>query len=104
MVYTNNIKIRDCDIPLITDFLEQLIGEDVETCRLRAMEEGFIYLDAWDNKVGFVKENENENYILTLNFKKKACNFYHVIIKNQQQHWLQSQVFDYDSVRKKGVV
>ena len=104
MVFANNIKIRDSDIPLITDFLEPLIGQNVDDCHLKATENGFIYLDAWDNKVGFAKEKEDEQCILTLYFKKNTCNFYQVIIRKNHNHWLESQIFDYDSVRNKGIV
>lgn len=104
MVFSNNIKIRDCDIPLITDFLEQLIGKNVDDCRSRAENEDFIYLDAWDNKVGFARENKDEQYILTLYFNNNTCKFYQVIIKKNHDHWLDSNAFDYNSVRDQGII
>lgn len=104
MPFSECRKFSEYEIQLVKDFLEKLVGEPKDYCKKMAQEHEFIFLDSWNNKMGFVRE-ENELYlILSLEFDNARCNFYQVILKDIGKNWSDSRIIDYDVVRKLGIV
>lgn len=99
-----NSKYTDSDITLVNEVLEAFIGRDKEYCRKKAEKEGFIFLDEWNHKMGFVKEDQNKYLILSLNFEESECQFYQIIIKKAGKKWSDGKIIDYNEVREMGIV
>lgn len=104
MIFSRNENFNDSEINLVRTFLEDLIGNDQDYCRNEAEEQDFIYLDHWNNKMGFVKEDKNRYLILSLQFENNECYFYQLIIKEPDEEWLDGKVIDYNVVRELGIV
>lgn len=104
MIFTKTKELSKCEVDLVKNFLEDLIGKSEDFCRSSAEKKGFTFLDKWDSKMGFVKEDENKYLILSLHFEGMECNFYQVIFKKNGEKWLNSRMINYDIVRRKGVV
>jgi hypothetical protein len=104
MLFTKERKYSDEDIYIINSLLENLIGKSRELCRKIVQENGFIFLDSWDQKMGFVKETNQIYQILSLKFSDAKCYYYRLIIKQEDEKWSESKVIDYDTVREYGIV
>lgn len=104
MMFSKNNKYSKSEIELVKNFLEHLIGKSRDSCQKEVEENGFIFLDKWHTKMGFVKEMENKKLILSLHFKQMKCHSYQVIFKKEGEKWLNSRVINYDMARRKGVV
>lgn len=104
MLFSERKQFNQCEIQLVNTFLEKLIDQQPDFCREAAEEEDFIFLDHWNNKMGFVKEVDDQYLILSLEFKDSACKNYQLILKNIGQKWSESHVIDYDGVRKAGIL
>lgn len=92
------------EINLIKDFLEKLMGKSKSYCKESAESQGFRLIDHWDNKMGFIKELKNRYYILCLHFNDKECAHYQVIVKKEDEPWIKSKMFNYDTVRDHNLV
>lgn len=107
MIFSKDHNLSDRDKKLINNFLEQLINKSRDHCRKEVESNGFVFLDSWDNKMGFVKEREQGELILSLQFNDDSdqkCYNYQLIIKKPGQHWKQSQLLDYHLARNAGIV
>lgn len=104
MLFSECRKLTECEIRLVKDFLEQLVGQPTDYCKRMAEEHDFIFLDSWNNKMGFIREEQELYVILSLEFSKDRCSYYQVILKEINGKWSESRTLDYDVVRKLGIV
>lgn len=104
MIFLKNKKLNNSEIRFVKEFLEGLINKSKEVCQKSAEENGFLYLDEWDKKMGFLKEIDNKYMILVLRFKDQECSFYQLITKRTGETWLDSRTLDYNTVRENGIV
>lgn len=104
MLFSECRKFNECEVQLVKNFLERLIGQSWDDCQAMADKHEFIFLDSWNNKMGFVKEKKSLYLILSLEFKDSECNYYQLILKDTDKKWSESRTIDYDVVRKLGIV
>lgn len=104
MVFSQSKDFDENEIQLAKHFLEKLIGENKSFCRQQTENEGFIYLDHWNDKMGFVKENQSKYLILSLHFENNECYFYQLIIKESGNKWKDGKILDYNTAREIGIV
>ncbi len=104
MLFSRQRDFSNSEKELIQNLLEGLIGMGEESCQDIIEEKGFIFLDKWNKKMGFIKEEKDKYLILSLYFNDSRCNYYQVIIKGASEKWLDSQIFDSDLVREMGIV
>lgn len=104
MLFPKDHDYSDQDIELIKTLLEKFVDQTPDQCQKAAEKAQFILLDSWNNKMGFVKEREQDYMILSLCFSDAKCVSYRLIIKDAATKWAQSKVIDYDDVRDAGIV
>lgn len=104
MPFSECRKFNEDEVRLVKDFLEKLVGQSQDYCRKKAQEHEFIFLDSWNNKMGFIREEKELYLILSLEFKNSQCTYYQVILKEIGKKWSESRTLDYDAVRKLGIV
>ncbi|MDZ7680435.1 MAG: hypothetical protein U5J63_01685 [Fodinibius sp.] len=104
MLFAKNSEYSERDISLVNSLLENLIDQSKKLCRKSVEENGFIFLDSWSDKMGFVKENNHSYQILSLKFADTKCCYYRLIIKKEDKKWAESKVIDYKTVRDHGIV
>jgi hypothetical protein len=104
MIFTKNAQFDDQKVHLVKNLLEKLIGKPKDYCQNKVKTFGFEFLDNWDDKVGFVKEDDKEELILSLQFREDGCYFYQLIIKNSNESWIESRILDYNRVRRNGII
>jgi hypothetical protein len=66
MLFAKNREFSQCEIDLVNNFLEKLIGKSKTRCRESAENQGFDFLDKWGTKMGFAKEVDDKHLILSL--------------------------------------
>ncbi|HKK45211.1 MAG TPA: hypothetical protein VJ964_06810 [Balneolaceae bacterium] len=107
MIFTKDRNISDRDKEIVNNLLECLINKSREACQSKVEDNGFIFLDSWDNKMGFVKERKDEELILSLQFDDQTdstCYNYQLIIKKSNQHWKFSHLLDHDLARNASII
>ena len=107
MIFTKDKKLSESDKKLVNNFLENLINKSRKFCQSTVEKNGFVFLDSWDNKMGFVKERGEDELILGLQFDDSIdskCYDYQLIIKKPGEHWKNSQLLDYKFVRNAGII
>lgn len=104
MIFSHNREFSDSEIELVNNVLEKLLGRKMSFCRNHVEENGFLFLDHWDDKMGFVKETESKYLILSLYFEERKCSSYQVIIKEGNDKWVDGRIIDNGSVRKAGLI
>jgi len=104
MPFSECRKFNEWEIQLVREFLEKLVGQSQDCCKKMAQEHEFIFLDSWNNKMGFIREKKESYVILSLEFKNSQCSYYQVILKDINKKWSESRTLDYDVVRKLGIV
>jgi len=107
MIFVKNKDLSESDKKLVNNFLENLINKSRKLCQSIVKKNGFIFLDSWDNKMGFVKKRGDDELILSLQFDDSTegkCYDYQLIIKKPDEHWMHSQLLDYKYVRHAGIV
>lgn len=104
MIFSPSQQFNEQEIQLVKNLLEKFIGLDKKSCRNLAENNGFIFLDNWSQKMGFVKEEQDKYLILSLRFENNRCYFYQVIVKESEKKWADGKIIDYNNVRKLGII
>jgi len=104
MFFREPENYRKCEVRLVKTFLETLIGKKRDHCRKVAEQKEFIFLDSWEDKMGFVKEKGECYIILSLQFEDSRCHYYQALVKYSEEKWVDSKTIDYDSVRKTNLI
>ncbi|MGM0545389.1 MAG: hypothetical protein ACQEST_01600 [Bacteroidota bacterium] len=104
MLFQQKNTLNSSETKLVQNTLEKLIGQPKSFCRNLAENRGFTFLDQWGNKMGFIKEKDEQLEVLCIYFDDQKCVHYQVIIKKTNQTWMDSKTFDYNSVREMGII
>ncbi len=104
MLFQQKNTLNSYETKLVQNFLEKLIGQSKEFCRNLAENYGFTFLDQWGNKLGFIKETDEQFEVLCIYFEEQKCVHYQLIIKKADQTWMESKTIDYKCVREMGIV
>lgn len=104
MLFSESKQFDEYEVELVKSLLEKMIGRQPDLCRKIAEKKEFIFLDSWNDKMGFVKESNDYYLILSLQFEDSVCNNYQLILKNSSQKWSESRTIDYDVVRRTGII
>lgn len=104
MLFPQKDTLSTYETDLVKNTLEKLIGHSNDFCRHLAEDRGFTLLDQWGNKMGFIKETDEQLEVLCVYFENQKCVHYQLIIKKTNQTWMKSKTIDYKSVREMGII
>lgn len=104
MLFSKKEKLTRYEYSLVNGFLSETIGVSKAWCYEILDREGFIILDDWGSKVGFVKEGDGKVIILTLHFRNEHSQSYKLIVRVGNEEWVDKKIIDFAYLKELGII